>query len=122
MADTYLFDSYALVEILKGNPNYEEYVNAAILTTKLNIFEVYHGLLRDFGEKEARGFLADYYRFVIDFDEEIIAKAAAFRLENRKRNISMTDCIGYILAFRWGVPFLTGDKEFADVQGVEFVK
>ena len=34
----------------------------------------------------------------------------------------MTDCIGYIIAKRLGMKFLTGDKEFEGFENVEFVK
>ena len=39
-----------------------------------------------------------------------------------KRNVSMTDCVGYILAKQLGIKFLTGDKEFEHLDNVEFVK
>ncbi len=34
----------------------------------------------------------------------------------------MTDCIGYIFAKQLGIKFLTGDKEFENLDNVEFVK
>ena len=120
--ETYFFDSYALVEIILGNLNYKPYIKSMVLTTKLNIFEVYHGLLRDAGEKEAENFLEQYYPLTIDFNEEDIKKAAQLRIEHKKRNLSMADCIGFALAKRFGIKFLTGDKEFKDFDNVEFVK
>ena len=41
---------------------------------------------------------------------------------HRKQDLSMTDCVGYVVAKRLGVKFLTGDKEFRNFQNVEFVK
>ncbi len=32
------------------------------------------------------------------------------------------DCIGYVIARRMGVLFLTGDKEFEGLESAEFVK
>ena len=122
MIDIFFFDSYAVIELIKGNPNYGEYINSGILLTKLNLFEVYYAFLRDFGEKEADKFIEKYYPFIIDFDEFIIKEAAKFKLQNRKRNLSMTDCIGYILAQKIEIKFLTGDKEFKDLENVEYVK
>lgn len=84
--------------------------------------EVYHGLLRDVGEKEAENFLEQYYPLIIDFNEEDIKKAAQLRIEHKKRNLSMADCIGFALAKRLGIKFLTGDKEFKDFDNVKFVK
>ena len=34
----------------------------------------------------------------------------------------MTDCIGYIMAKKLNIKFLTGDKEFENFLNVEFVK
>ena len=42
--------------------------------------------------------------------------------ELNKRKLSMTDCIGYMMAKQWGIKFLTGDKEFEDMENVEYVK
>jgi len=120
--DIYFFDSYAIIEIISGNENYKKYTNSIILTTRLNLFEVFYVLLRDFGEKKANLFLDEYYEFIVTFGKETIKKAAEFRLQHKKRDLSMTDCIGYILAKEWSIKFLTGDKEFKDMDNVEFIK
>ena len=39
--ETYFFDSYAIMEIIKGNQNYKKYISANIILIKENIFEVY---------------------------------------------------------------------------------
>lgn len=119
--DIFFFDSYAIIEIVLGNENYKKYTDSIILTTRLNLFEVFYALLKDVGEKEAGFCLDRYYEFIIGFGKEVIKKAARFRLQHKKRNLSMTDCIGYILAKEWNVKFLTGDKEFENMENVEFV-
>jgi len=73
----YFFDSYAIIELLKGNPSYKEYRNALCLTTKLNLFEVYYCLLREVGEEEAKCFLKSYYSAIIDFDENVLISDTA---------------------------------------------
>ena len=40
-----------------------------------------------------------------------------FRLKWKDRKVSMTDCIGYVMAKRLGIKFLTGDKEFEKIRG-----
>lgn len=122
MPEIYFFDSYAIVEILKGSENYKKYTGSAIITTKLNLFEVFYGLLREVGENDARVFLDKYYELTVDFDRAIIEEASKLKLQYKKRNLSMVDCIGYATAKRWGIKFLTGDKEFKDFENVEFVK
>lgn len=118
----YFFDSYAIMEIIKGNEAYLQYRDAIVITTKLNMFEVYYGMLRDKNEEQGELVLKIYRNAIIDYNEEIIKNAAKLRLKLKKRNISMTDCIGYTLAETWGIPFLTGDNAFHDLENVEFVK
>lgn len=122
MDEIYFFDSYALFEIIKGNKNYANYTNANLVLSKLNIFELYYGLLKENDEKTALLMLNKYYNFIIDFDKDIIEKAAKFRSLYKKSKFSMADCIGYTIAKKLGVKFLTGDKEFEGMPSVEFVK
>ena len=119
---SFLFDSYAIIELLKGNISYAPYRSAAIITTKLNIFEVYYILLRELGEESADTFLKDYYQFAIEYDDGVIRESTHYKLLHNTRNLSMTDCIGYAVSIRMGIRFLTGDKEFKELNNVEFVK
>ena len=119
---SFFFDSYAFFEILKGNLNYKKYLDYNIITTKLNLYELYLGTLRESGEENAEIVFDKYFKFVIDFDEGVIKEAAKLKNKLNKRDVSMTDCIGYCLARQLNVPFLTGDNEFRDLEGVEFVK
>lgn len=120
--DNYFFDSYAVIEILTSNKNYQNYLNKNIVLTKLNLFEIYHGVLRDSGEKEAEDVIKKYSLHIIDYDIGVIKEAVKFRLDHKKRNLSMADCIGYVVAKKLGIKFLTGDKEFEGMPNVEFVK
>ena len=52
----------------------------------------------------------------------MIKEANEFRLKNYRRDLSYVDCIGYILARKLNAKFLTGDKQFENFEGVEFVK
>ena len=122
MDDELFFDSYAIIEIIKGNIGYQRFSSMNIVTTKLNLFEVYYSMLRDYDENKAEKTLASYIKFVIDFDENVIREATKFRLDNKPKNLSMTDCIGYILAKKLGIKFLTGDEKFKDVENVEYVE
>ena len=45
-------DTYALIELFKGNPNYEDYSQADLVATEFNIFELTYALFRDFGRNE----------------------------------------------------------------------
>ena len=118
----YLFDTYALIEILRGNPAYAAYENAIPQTTLLNIAELQYFLLREVGEEKAVLFLKEFRAVLVDINEEITFEAMRFRLKHKKSRISMTDAVGYVAARRYRLRFLTGDKEFERLPNVEFVK
>ena len=120
--EEFFFDTYAFYEIIKENKNYKKYLSSSIVTTKLNIFELYLGLLKDKNIDLAETSLNKYYPFAVDFNEEVIKRAAKLKNKLNKRDISMTDCIGYCLAKQLGIKFLTGDKEFENFDNVEYVK
>ena len=118
----FFFDSYALMELVKVNPAYTPYQDATIVTTKLNLFEVFYALLKNVGLKKAKEVLEKYWGYIQEYDQEVMENAALYKISNKKQRMSMTDCIGYSLAHQLGVPFLTGDKEFERKENVEFVK
>ncbi|MBU2496698.1 MAG: PIN domain-containing protein [Nanoarchaeota archaeon] len=119
---TYFFDSYALIEIVKGSENYKRFQDSRIITTKLNLLEVHYILLRDVSKEIADRFLLEYYVALIDFNKQDIIQSNEFKLKYKDRNLSMTDCLGYILSKKLEIKFLTGDKEFKDLLNVEFMK
>ena len=118
---TLFFDTYALVEIAKGNPNYDNYKNIRIVTSDFNLVELYYILLKINYEKTD-----EYYKELSDFSIklafDIVKKAMIFRHKNRQLNLSYADCMGYIMAKEYNIKFLTGDKEFEKMENVEFVK
>ncbi len=118
----YFFDSYAVIEILRNNDNYKKYASSIVFLTKLNLFEVYYAILRQEGLHEADSFLLQHASFAVDYDETVIAEAAQLKLLYKSRNISMADAIGYIVAKKWNVRFLTGDQQFKDLENVEYMK
>jgi len=44
------------------------------------------------------------------------------KLKGKGLNISYADAVGYSLALEMGIKFLTGDKEFRDLDNVEYVR
>ena len=118
----FFFDAYAFYEIIKENQNYKKYLNVGITTTKLNLFELYHVFLKENTEDLAETFLKKYYPFTVDFDENVIVEAARLKIKLNKRDVSMTDCVGYCFAKQLDIKFLTGDNAFEGMANVEFVK
>lgn len=120
--DSIFFDTYAFFELLAGNSQYEKYKKFKIITTKLNIFEIYLAVLRVTSQEKAIEVAEKYYSFVVDFDLDVLMNAAKLKAQLNKREVSMTDCIGYSVARQIGIKFLTGDNAFKDLDNVEFVK
>ena len=119
----YFFDTYALIEIIKKNMHYSPYIkNISMITTKLNLMEFHYYLLRTFGKKEADSHYDYFIEFTVEISDETIKQANEFKLLHKKRKLSYVDCIGYIIAKSMNMKFLTGDKEFENLDNVEFVK
>ena len=121
MSDLYLFDTYALVEIIRGGKNYQKYVKEKIVINDFIFAELSYVLFRsDYPQAELAA--NRYARFIVPLQPNTILKAMAFRFKHRKKRLSMTDAISYIQAKQLGIRFLTGDKEFERLENVEFVQ
>jgi len=118
----YFLDTYALIEIVKGNINYKKYLELEFFTSIFNLYEFYYSLLKDFNEEIAKRFFEQFRNRVLDIKDEHIFKASEFKINNKKKNFSYADCLGYAIASAYGLKFLTGDKEFENLDNVEFVK
>lgn len=119
---TFLADTYALVEIIKGNNNYKDFLDYNLITTKLNIMELYYHCLRYHDQEVANRYLKLFFQFVVPISIDSIKMGMQFKLKYRKEKLSYIDCVGYALASELGIKFLTGDCKFEDKQNVEFVK
>ena len=86
--------------------------------------EVYYAILRDYGEDAAEKAYSATSKYNVEFDDHDIRAATKKRLEygRRKVNLSYADALGYEVALRLGVRFLTGDEAFKGLENVEFVK
>ncbi len=124
MTDTFVFDTYALIELIEGNPAYLKYANAKMIINEFIFAEFcYAGIkrYRDYpveAEQKSRSVMESISAIL----PEEIMKAMKFRFSNRKKEVSTTDCVSYIQAQQLGIPFLTGDGAFEGMHGVEFVR
>ena len=116
----FFLDTYALVEIIKGNLNYKMYVESDLFTSILNLYELFYNLLKEHGEDKSKLFFYQYYDIIIPLKDEHIFEASKLKLKNKK--ISYADALGYAISLKEGMKFLTGDKEFKGKDNVEFVK
>lgn len=120
----FYFDTYALIETYYGNKNYAKYLECGVVTTRLNLMECYFHLLHEHGEKIANAYYDGTLHYAVEFSDVDIKNAMKFRLEykRKKKNLSYVDSVGYIIAKRLEIKFLTGDKAFEDLPNVEYAK
>ena len=86
--------------------------------------EIYYAVLKDYGEVEAEKAYSATGKYLIEFDDEDVKDSMRRRLQLRRKklNLSYADALGYTVALRLGVRFLTGDEEFENLNNVEYVK
>ncbi len=121
MTSKLFFDTYAIIETLKGNQNYAQFEDSEIVINNFVFAELCYNLHRE-KDKRVNEYLTNYAKHITSVKPEWIEEAMQFRLKWKNRGVSITDCIGYIMAKKLSIPFLTGDKEFEKLENVEFVK
>lgn len=117
----FYFDTYALFERLRGNPSYAPYVEMPVVTHQMNVYELVTALLREQSETRARQLVTSIDANFVDADMADLFDAADFRKEYARRRVSHIDALGYVLARRHSLKFLTGDKAFKGLENVEYV-
>ena len=117
---TYFFDTYAFFEILRGNPSYSQYTNVRIITTIFNIAELNYNLKKEKNKETADAITDKYKQYIVPLIIDDIKKAMDIKI--KQKHLSIPDAIGYIVAKRHNVKFLTGDDDFKSFDNVEFVK
>src|SRR3989344_328568 len=114
----YFFDTYALIEIFQGKDSYEKYKTARFVTTFLNLYEFYYCLRKSYDKDAVRAAFEKLIPFCVRLRPDDIIEASEFRLKVR-RELSYADCLGYVISLKFGIKFLTGDRQFQDLDNVE---
>ncbi len=117
---TYFFDTYAFIEIIRGNEKYKLYSNANIITTIFNLAELNYNLKKEMTKEKADKYTKDYFDFIVEISFEDLKEAMDLKIKNK--DFSIPDVIGYVIAKKHKVKFLTGDEGFRNFDNVEFVK
>jgi predicted nucleic acid-binding protein len=120
-----LADSYAFFELYTGNERYLRiFRSRSVVTTALNVLEVYRTLLRRTDRARALTEARKCLGLVVPVPPEDALSAAELkhRMNNERVDCSYVDAWGYATARAIGVPFLTGDPAFRGLDNVEFVR
>ena len=122
---TWLLDSYAIIEMVRGNPRYLTYRRDPAVTILPNLVEAYYVLASQERVDLARTCLETLHPIVVPIPISSIPMAMEFRLKVRGttgERFSYADALGYSLALSLGFGFLTGAHEFEDFPSVEFLR
>lgn len=121
MADRFFFDTYALIERQSGSAAYAPFAPMPVFTHQFNLYEFVTAIVRVADEGRAREELRLLAPNLLEAETDDLFAAARFkRLQARKR-VSYVDALGYVLARKHGMRFLTGDRAFKGIENVEHV-
>ena len=124
----FFYDSYAVLAYISGEKAYARYfandTQSSGALTKLNLMEVYFRAAKLHGHQAAKEIVDRFSKYLVDFDIDDIAGSMKLRGELMKKQagLSYADALGYYLARKMQIPFLTGDSYFMGLEGVRFVK
>jgi len=119
----YFYDSYAVLAYLSDHPRYRNYFEEDTgVLTKLNLMEICYRILSIHGVRAARRVMTAFSRYQIDFTPNDILGSMKLRSTLKRRGLddSYADALGYYLASKLKIRFLTGDKAFSGLANVEF--
>lgn len=120
MNRAFFFDTYAFFEILRGNLAYYKYHEAVVITTIFNLAELNYNLKKEKGKSVSDAITEKYSHFLVDVTLNDLKEAMDLKIGHK--DLSIPDAVGYTVAKRLAVKFLTGDEDFKSMPNVEFVK
>ena len=125
MAETYVFDSYALLKVFQKEEGYRKVVGllrgvsasgGRALMNAVNYAEIIYIIKRAFGDRNKIECLAAIERLgiaILSVPNELIFRAAEHKAEF---SISYADCFALASALENKAPLVTGDPEFKKVE------
>ncbi|MDE1862640.1 MAG: hypothetical protein KGI33_06985 [Thaumarchaeota archaeon] len=125
MPGRFFYDSYAVLAFTSGNTAYRKYFEEDDgILTNLNLLEVFYRTLEQFGPKAASEILGTFAKYAVDFGLDEMEGSMKMRLELKQsgHDVSYADSLGYYMARKLGIKFLTGDKTFQGLRGVEYLR
>lgn len=117
----FFFDTFALVELARDAAAYAPYKAAPIFTHQGNVYEYIAARLRAVTEPKVRDEVRRMAPNLLEAATDDLFAAAAFRQDHADRRVSYVDALGWVLARKNGMRFLTGDRAFKGIENVEFV-
>jgi ribonuclease VapC len=125
MAETYVFDGYALLKVFQKEEGYQKIVGllrdvlasgGRALMNAVNYGEIIYIIKRAFGDRKKIGCLAAIERLgieILSVPNELIFRAAEYKAEF---SISYADCFALASALENKAALVTGDPEFKKIE------
>ena len=114
-------DTYPLIEIAMGNEKFASLLNEEVVITDITIAEFYYVILRKYDIATADFWYRKFEPYCVFVPRGILIKAVKFRRENKEKNLSFFDCVGYIFSIENNYKFLTGGEEFKGFNKVIYI-
>src|SRR3989344_4813546 len=71
----YFWDTYAIIELLRGNPNYSKYFNEEVTITIFNLAEIYWSALNDLVLGNPEEIYEKYSQCVVEIPDETLKES-----------------------------------------------
>lgn len=120
MTEAYFFDTYALLRTYLGEAAFARFAAVPVITDHGCLFEFTRQIMVRKNAKAAREALVGLRaERIVPADDDLVEAA---KLMRKLPRLSAQDAMGYTLARRERLLFLTGDRAFRNLPGVEFVE
>lgn len=113
-------DTYALVAISLDDKNYRDALKKPFVVPDLALAEFYDVMARKHNTQTADYWQKRLWLFSVPVPRALLIEAVRMRRAKKELNLSLTDAAGYCLAQHLGLPFVTGDKAFKGMKGVDY--
>lgn len=116
----YFLDSTAMLEIARGNKNYEKFLTEELHTSVLNLHELHSALLKETDKEKAEQIFAKLRPLALPFDDSLLFKASHLMIDSEIK-MSNADSVGIALAQEKDIKFLTSNSNLKALSNTLFV-
>jgi len=81
--ETYFFDTYAMIEVIRGNPKYNFYTKSSIITAIFNLAELNYNLKKEMSKEKADKYTEDYFDFLVDISLNDLEEAMDLKIKHK---------------------------------------
>lgn len=91
------------------------------MTSVFHLYELHVQIAKAGSQEAADVAFRTLRNIALAVEDDDVLEASRLKMERRKLGFSYADALGYAMARRRSMPFVTGDQAFRGLDGVEFV-